>query len=351
MRKFVTAVIILLAVVFVVSRITEVEAIVETLRGGDWRYLLLACLLVFAWLVNLAASYRTIYGLLGLDEPLRKMMLLSTAANSVNVIAPSAGMGGLAIFINHARQRGYSSGRATVAGVLVVLFEYLGLLIALTLGLSILFRLHHLDWIDVIASAILLTFAVGLSAILYLAMHSAERLGKLLAWGVRVINRTLRFVSKRQLSSEEYAHQFSRDAAAGMRQLRSNPSNLWKPAALALSSKGLQLLILFLVSRAFLVEIPVDILLAGFSTASLFVVVSPTPYGVGIVEGMLTLTLSSLGVPVGSAAVVALSYRGITFWLPLMIGVIAFRALPKGEQKSRTGDEETPALPQKNELY
>lgn len=350
MRKFVTAVVILLAVVFVVSRIAEVEAIVATLRGGDWRFLVMACLLMFAWLVNLAASYRTIYLLLGLDEPLRKLMLLSTAANSINVIAPSAGMGGLAIFIAQARQRGYSSGRATVAGVLVVLFDYLGLLIALTLGLSILFRLHHLNWIDVIASAILLAFAVGLFAILFLAMHSAERLGKLLAWGVRTINRALRFFSKRQPLSEEYAHQFSRDAAAGMLQLRSNPSKLWKPAALALSSKGIQLAILFLVSRAFQVEIPVDILLAGFSTASLFVVVSPTPYGVGIVEGMLTLTLSSLGVPVGGAAVVALSYRGVTFWLPLLIGVIAFRLLPQSSE-SLAWAKETPVLPQETELY
>jgi uncharacterized protein (TIRG00374 family) len=346
MRKFVTAVVILLAVIFVVGRIAEVEAILATLRSGDWRFLLLACLLMFAWLINLAASYRTIYLLLGLDEPLRKLILLSTAANSINVIAPSGGMGGLAIFIAHARQRGYSSGRATVAGVLVVLFDYLGLLIALTLGLSILFRLNHLNWIDVIASLILLAFAVGLFAILYLAMHSAERLGKLLAWGVRTINRALHLVSKRQSLSEEYAHQFSRDAAAGMRQLRSNPANLWKPAALALSSKGFQLAILFLASRAFQVDIPVDILLAGFSTASLFVIVSPTPYGVGVVEGILTLTLSSLGVPVGGAAVVALSYRAITFWLPLLLGVIAFRLLPKGERESRMSGAETPVLPQ-----
>jgi uncharacterized protein (TIRG00374 family) len=260
-------------------------------------------------------------------------------------------MGGLAVFIAHARQRGYSSGRATVAGVLVVLFDYLGLLFALTLGLSILFQLHHLNWADVIASAILLAFATGLFAILFLAMRSAERLGKLLAWGVRTINGALSVFSKRQQFSEEYAHQFSRDAAAGMLQLRSNPSTLWKPAALALSSKGLQLVILYLVSKAFQVEIPLDILLAAFSIASLFVIVSPTPYGVGIVEGVLTLTLSSLGISVEAAAVVAVSYRGITFWLPLLIGMIAFRMLPKANQEAIVRGRETAVVPQKTELY
>ncbi len=351
MRKLFSAVVLLLGVVFIVTRITEVETIVATLRSGDWRFLLLACLLLCAWLVNVAASYRTIYRLLGLDEPLRKLLVLSAAANSLNVIAPSAGMGGLAVFIASARQRGYSSGRVTVAGVLVVLFEYLGLLLTLTLGLLILFRLHHLSLIDVIASTVLFVIAAGLAAILYLAMRSQERLGRLLAAGVRLINRGLRLLSKRQPLSEEYALHFSRDAAAGMHQLRSQPASLWKPAALALSNKGLQLAILFLVAKAFQVDIPVYALLAGFSIASLFVIVSPTPYGIGVVEGMLTLTLGSLGVSVEAAAVVALAYRGVTFWLPLLIGVIAIRLVPGGSQQPPVTVRDAAVFPQKTESY
>jgi uncharacterized membrane protein YbhN (UPF0104 family) len=32
-------------------------------------------------------------------------------------------------------------------------------------------------------------------------------------------------------------------------------------------------------------------------------------------------------VPLGDAAVIALAYRGFTFWLPLFFGMVAFRVL------------------------
>jgi hypothetical protein len=79
---------------------------------------------------------------------------------------------------------------------------------------------------------------------------------------------------------------------------------------------------------AFGTEISIGTLVAGFSIGYLFLIVSPTPAGVGFVEGGLTLALTSLSVPLGAAAVITLAYRGITFWLPLLLGMLAFRILP-----------------------
>jgi uncharacterized protein (TIRG00374 family) len=55
--------------------------------------------------------------------------------------------------------------------------------------------------------------------------------------------------------------------------------------------------------------------------------VSPTPSGIGIVEGALALTLASLDVDLSQAVIITIVYRGITFWLPLAVGALAFRAL------------------------
>jgi glycosyltransferase 2 family protein len=43
------------------------------------------------------------------------------------------------------------------------------------------------------------------------------------------------------------------------------------------------------------------------------------------VEGVMPLALSSLHVPWSQGIIITLAYRGITFWLPLGIGAIAFR--------------------------
>jgi hypothetical protein len=56
---------------------------------------------------------------------------------------------------------------------------------------------------------------------------------------------------------------------------------------------------------------------AGSAIAYLFLVISPTPAGIGIVEGIMPLALSSLNVPWSQAIIVTLAYRGVTFWFPL----------------------------------
>jgi uncharacterized protein (TIRG00374 family) len=145
MRKFLFALLLLLGVVLIIGRFTEIEAIFDTLQRGDWRFLMLALVIELAWLVNVAASYRAIYRAMGVHEKIENLFLTATAANFVNVVAPSAGVGGVAVLISEARRRGYSSARATVAGVLYLLFDYAGFLCILVLGFIVLFRRDNLN--------------------------------------------------------------------------------------------------------------------------------------------------------------------------------------------------------------
>ena len=68
-------------------------------------------------------------------------------------------------------------------------------------------------------------------------------------------------------------------------------------------------------------------LVAGFCIAYLFTIVSPTPSGIGVVEGALAIGLSSMGVPLSAATVVTVAYRGLTFWLPFLYGFVGIRVL------------------------
>jgi uncharacterized protein (TIRG00374 family) len=74
--------------------------------------------------------------------------------------------------------------------------------------------------------------------------------------------------------------------------------------------------------------------LGGFAIGYLFLIVSPTPSGIGIVEGVMAIALASLGVNFSYAVVITLAYRGMTFWLPLAIGAVAFRFLHTKMDKS-----------------
>ncbi len=327
MRKFLFALLLLLGVVFIIGRYTEIEAIFETLQRGDWRFLLLALVVEAAWLLNVAASYRAIYRAIGVNEKIENLFLAATAANFVNVVAPTAGVGGVAVFISEARRRGYSSGRATVAGVLYVLFDYAGFLCVLALGFIVLFRRNNLNAGELIASSILVLIAGFLATLLYLGMRSENELATVLAWLVRHVNHILKPFIQRQYLSETRARIFAHDAAQGLREVRHSPENLFFPAALALNNKALLISVLLLMFMAFDVPLSLGTLIASFSIGYLFFIVSPTPAGIGFVEGALTLALGSMYIPLGAAAVVTLAYRGITFWVPLALGGIALRIL------------------------
>jgi hypothetical protein len=57
----------------------------------------------------------------------------------------------------------------------------------------------------------------------------------------------------------------------------------------------------------------------------LFWIVSITPQGIGVVEGTMALVFTSLGIPAERATLIALSFRGLTFWLPLLVGFLLLR--------------------------
>lgn len=59
----------------------------------------------------------------------------------------------------------------------------------------------------------------------------------------------------------------------------------------------------------------------------LFGIVSPTPNGIGIVEGIMPVIYSSLGLPLATATVISLTFRGFTFWLPMLAGFFLLRRL------------------------
>ena len=136
-RKILVWIALLMAVAFVVVSITELENIVHALQRGNWLFLLLAVALQLLCLANNALTYRAVYRLVGLQESWRYLLLLSTAFTFVNMIAPSGGVGGVAVFVDSAKQRNQSPARAMVVGILYAIYEYISLLIVIFAGFII----------------------------------------------------------------------------------------------------------------------------------------------------------------------------------------------------------------------
>jgi len=330
LKKFIIALVFLLAIVFLFSRFTEVTEMVDILQRAQPEYLMLALLGEMLWLLNVGLAYRVNYRLLDVHEPLGHMVSISTAANSfVGIIAPSGGMSALAVFLSDAKRKGHSSARITVACLLYLLFDYIGLLGAVVLGLLVLIRRNKLGWAELTAASILALVALVVLSVLYVGLKWPERLGNALAWMAKKTNWLARKLKRKKPLEVEEAYNFAEDINTGVAVLRANPRRLILPVILGVTNKGILITILWMLFLAFGVPISGGTVVGGFALGYLFTIVSLTPSGIGMMEGVMTLTLRSLGVGLEEAAILTLGFRAITFWLPFFIGMGTFRFLSR----------------------
>jgi uncharacterized protein (TIRG00374 family) len=93
-------------------------------------------------------------------------------------------------------------------------------------------------------------------------------------------------------------------------------------AFLALSAAGIATTL-----SAFGVRYPVVAVIAVYIVASTLGQMLPTPGGLGAVEGALVAGLTAIGIHSSDAIAATLVARVLTFWLPVLPGIVAFRLL------------------------
>jgi uncharacterized protein (TIRG00374 family) len=267
-----------------------------------------------------------------MHESVLTLSRIAAAATFVNIVAPAAGVGGIALFVTEARRRGHPVGKMTVAAALFILLDQAAFLCILALGLFVLFRRNDLSAGEITASLVLVAIAITYAFVLYLGYRSEKRLGNLLAGMVRIVNRLARLLIHKEYLNEERAYQFAHEISDGLSGLTEKPASLFKPILWGIFSKILLMGVLLCSFLSFEVPFTAGTILAGFAITYLFLIVSPTPAGVGLVEGIMPLVLISLRVNYSQAVVITLAYRTVTFWVPFGIGAWAVRSLHEKEK-------------------
>jgi uncharacterized protein (TIRG00374 family) len=329
MRKILLILFFFVSIAIAIISLGELKRTWRTLNHSDIRFMVLAIILLLCWIMNEAACYRSLYRLMDVSEKFRHLVLLASAASFINVVAPSGGFGGVAVFVDDAGKRGLPRGLAAAVGALALFLEYSAFMVVLSLGWIVYIRRNDLKPGEITASFIMLGIVGGLGTLIYIGSHSSENLGRILGWLAHRVNLILWPLLHREYFHEIAAHEFGVEVAEGLAILHVKHRGIIIPFLFALNSKFLQTLILAMTFMAFGVPFSIGTIVAGFASAYLFLIVSPTPYGIGVVETLLPLALTSLSVAWEDSVIITLVYRGITFWIPLFLGGISFRILQK----------------------
>jgi glycosyltransferase 2 family protein len=339
-RKILILVIIVLAVSLIAFRFSEIQSIGKTLQNADPVFFILAIVLQFAWFFGLAATFRSLYRIMGINERLGHLAGIAVSANFINVVAPTGGIGGVAVFVDDADKRGHPHGRVVAVSALYVFLDYLSFLILLAAGFVVLLRRNIINSGEITATVIMVILVVSFGWLLLIGIRSPEGFGRVLGKIFKGTNSLLRPILRRDYLHEEQAYLFASEVADGLAVLQKDHNSLIRPMFFLVVNRLIQIGILALCFLAFAVPFSLGTLVAGYAIGYLFLIVSPTPSGIGIVEGGLPLVLTSLHVPFEQGLIVTLTYRAVTFWIPLGLGAIAFR---QSQRKKVTHNSDRPS--------
>lgn len=306
----------------VVSRFTEIQQLVKTLAGGQWQWILAAVLLQVIYYIVYTALYQSAFTTVEVESRLRDLLPVTFASLFVNVGAPSGGASGAALFVDDAARRGQSAARATAGTVLVLVADFAAFTLVLIVGLIYLFLQHDLVVYEVVGAIILLLMTVGLAGALLLGLWQSERLRRWLNW----LQQTLHCLGSRMghpvALAADWADKHAAEFAQAAQAVAAHPRQLGRTLGVALLAHLVSLASLYTLFLAFHQPISVGPLVAGYAIGILFLIVSPTPMGIGVVEGVMPLVFISLNIPAEVATIVTLAFRGLTFWLPLGLGFV-----------------------------
>lgn len=240
----------------------------------------------------------------GTRLPLPQTVLVQLAAAAANRITP-AGLGGAAVNARYLTRRGLSAGRAAAAvGVCGLAHVVVGAIGIAVFGPGVAMRAT--GW-----------FFGGLSAVDMLWVAAAL----LVAVIARVVNlRTSRATS---MLSKSWLGRTAADARTAAGDLVGHSARLATLIACTAAVKASNLLALYAALWAFDGDVATWRVAVVYLVGATAAEVVPTPAGLGTVDAALIAGLVTTGVSGGATLAAVIVYRLLSFWAPIIPGLVA----------------------------
>ncbi|RYX86002.1 flippase-like domain-containing protein [bacterium] len=325
MKRFVFPLLCALFLLFVWFNRAQADSFWHVLKGASLLPLLVAVSLQVGTLLNQPALFQSLYTLVGIEVKWRELLPVVLAGRFINVVAPAAGLGETALLFEQAKRRGWQASRVAVVTTLYFALNFAVFALILVAGFAFLAARGDLKSFELVAAVPLL---LGLCAGIFILFWIARRPEAFAQRAQQLTQKLPRRIRDRfdvLASPDEAVMNFS----ASLRSLPTTRAGWVRPIIHALLVDLLEIAVLGACMAAFKVPVSPALLLAGYAVGTLFTIVSISPQGLGAVEGALGATLVSLGLPLTQATAIVLLYRGLSFWLPLLVGLAATRVWAK----------------------
>lgn len=296
-----------LAVVASVSlHLAEERELARVVEGARPAWLLVALALQATTYVADAGVWGQVLARAGLPARLRSLVPISVGKLFLNQALPTVGIAGTVFLVQALDRRGVRR-EVSLAAVVVWQITYqVAYAAAVACALLVVGLRHRLTPAVVVPGAVLILYA-GVTVLLLVGLAQRR---------LRLPARLLRRRSARALVS--MVEGASRDLVTDRRLI--GRALALQAAVFVLDATTLWIALLALGAPA-----PPTLVFASFMAASVTRTLGVVPGGLGTFEAVSVAGLHASGVPLSAALAGTLLFRGLSFWLPMLPGVIAAR--------------------------
>jgi Mg2+-importing ATPase len=309
----------LAAVVIAVLQRSEIETFVALAREARPLWILAACLLQGGTYVAQGEIWRRTGIAAGNQVSWRDGWRLSLAKLFVDQVVPSGGVSGSVLVTKALDRLGVPTAASHAAVILNQASHYTAYAMGLVTALLIVTGGGRLHAVTVLLSLAFTVICIVLTVVL-IALAGRTAPGGLAR--VRPLRAVLGFLS-------------SADRGLVRRPRLLATAVGWQLAIIALDAATMLALIWSLGGAASVLSVYGSVM-----SSSLFRTFGLLPGGLGTFEATSTLTLSLAGVPVAVALAATLLFRGLSFWLPMLLGWWCSRRMLGGSRPSEQSDVE-----------
>jgi Mg2+-importing ATPase len=300
--------VVLATVIYVALHFSEEQALVEMFRQAEPWWALAAVLLQAGTYLSQGEVWRTVLRAGGYHLPLGNAYRLSLAKLFVDQVLPTGGISGATVVARALETTGIPLGVVMASLVMSLVSYYAAYVLSLIAALGITTFGGHSTWLIVALSVLSIVFAMGLSSAV--VTLSGRKRGRILAplYRLPLARRALALLKVADPRLVRNPRLVARAAA-------------WQLLIVMLDAGSLWMLVRAVGSSA---ASPASVF-AAFMVASLLRTVGFVPAGLGTFEAASVYTLKLAGVPLAQALSATLLFRGLSFWLPMLPGLVFSR--------------------------
>lgn len=322
-------VIIIAFVYFISQQLNEIEDVVEALQRGSWRFLFIAAFFELLYQLFYTQMNVRLLREMGVKTSFALMFRLTISSLFLNITAPGGTTGGMVYQSQKVKEYfNESFVKSFISQSFLIFQTYVGVIGVILAGIWTRYD-HGVEYATSFVAAMMFLFLTLIFALVYfLVGRYPEKLAKLYNAGgpfTKIVTFFTQGLFEVKHDDADWAEERLKAMSLAIREAVGNRELFWSSIVSGFMLHVIRLTVMYFVFIAFNISVTPGLLLVGYSTMYLFTIISPTPQGIGIAEGLAQVVLAAFGVKSGSALLAVLGYRAIILWIPMLFGLFMFR--------------------------